>query len=141
MIESDGSNIINSNILGKNSTTMDLNNKKSMKRYFKEKFKICRVQLSQMHNLHVVICHMQYITFLTYSAQNIFQVVSENKHDDMNVYLHSQHIICKEVEKNTDMKTTIKETRDTRLNILQLLQNYTFQDRDSIYSHGYGKFD
>ena len=37
------------------------------------------------------------------------------------------------------MKNTVKETINTRISILQSLQNSVLQDRDNILSYGYSK--
>ena len=64
-----------------------------------------------MYNLHVAICYIQDFTSFTYSVQNLCQVLSENKHNDVDVYFYSWHRICRGIKKNTDMETTVKATK------------------------------
>ena len=79
-----------------------------------------------MDNLHVAIRRVKDLTSLTYSAQNLCQVLSENKHNDLSVYFDSQHSLYKVIEKNTNMQTIVKETNNDRINILQSPPNSSF---------------
>ena len=80
-----------------------------------------------MDNLCFGIHQIQDFKSLTYSDQKLYQILIENKHGDVNIYLHASYNLWNTIEKNIGIKNIAKDRRNNKLNILQSLEKYKFK--------------